>query len=800
MKLFSTAPAIYSEIQKMVTAERYRREDRATVSNFFNGAPPLTDAEAEDLGITVNVNNLFGHSDLTRSKEQVFSVFTKPARLIEVDLDAAPPGKREDWRMAAQEEATRVLRKVRNFKTAYEGVCGDASLHGEAVFFYPNPTFPLPRQVPLSKMLVPESATTDASELSHFCIEAEIKLPALNFYYSRAPKGWNKAALGKLLDGIYKDILSDGRTLDPNNLEEMEYRRQENSAAPNYERQPEIKVWYFYQQRADLSGNPYDLDVLVKIEDQVNRTKEDFSNSTLYSGQECYANIDACLHPLFMDCIIGGEPKWHRILGLGHLNYQLNQAIEILINRAHQGTMESSMNIWQAKDSATREAVQQILLKNNGVVPEGVSLIQNRFQPNLQGVLEMIQFFRQKGSENAIGMQSNSGDKNDQLQVQALYQQNQSASAQNSRMSNWYDYLDRMWAEAFSRLACPFVEPNEHGYSEAMDFQAAMKRKGIPLWYLQRSNVQVRSVRIIGDGLRAKELSAAAFLKDNRSSYAPEVQPRITRIITALTLDNYKLAEDLTPMQEEEDSPQTLRAETENAIMTTQRIPVKPLAEDVDEVHIMQHFPAMDRIIADAVQFQKASFTPQQHQAFMAIGAHAVAHIQRLEARAGNGKNDPDRQKAAAFMAQLNEMASMAEKLAHNMQQQQDGQGEEMSPNDMAKLKIQVEQLQLQRDKLQHGIEKFSRTQSTREQAMAFDQVMKMEKNRRDGMAHARDTRATDTELALKVSAAGPKQATESISVPYDKLPEDVKRQVEASLGFNPSKLPPPPKPEAAAK
>ena len=417
----------------------------------------------------------------------------------------------------------------------------------------------------------------------------------------------------------------------------------------------------------------------------------------------------AALHPLFADCIIGGAPKWHRVMGLGTPSIiQLNHAVELMVNRAQQATMEGSMNLWQAGGSTTREEIEQIVMKHNGVLPEGLSLVQNRFQPNFAGLLEMIQFFRQAGSKTAMGTTPNNGDKNDQLEVQALHEMNQGAATTNNRMSNWYDYLDRMYAEVFGRLTriC-YIDKDEPGYSEVMDFQGAMARAGVPLYYLQSANVEVRCVRIVGDGLRQKELGAVQYLTQNRAQFAPEVQPKITRICTGLALDNYRLAEELTPIEPETESPQILRAESENAIMLTQRQPLPPAVDDVDQIHIMAHFPAMEGLISDALQFEKGAFTPQTAQAFQAIGAHIVTHIKRVEGKASaNAPNDPNRQKSKAYMEQLNQMAAMGQKLIKQMQVQGQPAPAEMDPVEMAKLQISSQQLQLQRDKLDHSIQK----------------------------------------------------------------------------------------------
>lgn len=749
-----------AEIGKMRIAERDRREDRATVSEFFNGAPPISDAEAEEIGLTVNVNNLFGYRELADAKDQMFGLFTKPARLIEVEIDVAPPGKRADWSMYAQEQASRVLRKITSFKSAYEGACGDATLHGEAVFLFGNKTFPLPRQAPLSKVLVPNSASTDTTQLQYFGIEDEITLHDLSKYYRKNARYWKGENLRLVLKDAYKDSLA-GQELDTMNVEDMEYRRQENSASTT-SRNLSVQVYRFFQKRCDKQGDPWDQTILLKHQGDLADGDERLPNAILFEKECFYDSVHQLIQPFFMDCILGGEPKWHRVLGLGHLNYQLNVAIELLICRSMQATVEGSMNMWKAKDSATREQVQQILLRHNGVVPENVELIQQRYQPNFAGMLEMVQFFRQQGGKNARGVTPNNGSQNDQLEVQAMFEQNVAASSMNARSSNWYDYQDRLLAESWRRLTDPFIDPCDPGYSEIKDFQAAMERKAIDLFWLQPNNVQVRAVRLVGDGLRSKELAAASFLERRKSQYAPEVQPKVERIITGLALDNYTLAEELTPVQEEPDSPQQLRADTENSIMITQRKPLPPKADDVDELHIMGHFPALERLIADALQYQKAAFTPPQAEAFQLIGGHIVAHIQRIEAKAQNNRNDPAREASRAYMEQLNQFAAMGEKLLHNMQQTQAGQQEEIDPVEMAKLDLQAQALALQNRKLEHSAQKFDRTQNFREQNTAFQQMMAMEKSHHEQQRDARDGALKDAEVASKIRKnAQPKTTAE---------------------------------------
>lgn len=753
MKLFSKPAAMFGEVTHLTKDERLRREDRATVSNFFNGAPPLTQAEAEDLGMTVNVNHLFGYKDIDDAAGQMIALYTKPTHLFSTELNFAPNGKAADWSMMAQSAATRVLRKIPSFKTDFMGCMGDAALHGETAFHFTTKTFPLPKQAPLSMLLVPDSASTNIEELTHFVREGWLTIKELHRVVKKEPIGWKMANVRKLLTKFYDTEVREtpmGYQIDKTNVEELEYRRQENSGAE--QRKLSVPVYYFYQQNCDAEGEPYELTILLR---ECEYTEGDEKpERLLYQNEDCYSRVGTIIQPIFMDCIIGGESKWHRVLGLGTLNYSLNQSLELLICRAKQATIEGSMNMWQVKDTTTREAVQQILMRHNGVLPAGMELLQNRYEPNLGNMQQMIQFFRQQAKANAGGQQPNIGDSNDQLEVQAIAEQNSTASRQNNRGANCYDYLDRVWHEVYCRLTNPFITPEEPGYSEVMDFQGEMERLGVPLYYLQPHNVLVKAIRIVGDGLRSKEISAVQFLSANRQQFAPQVQPKITRLITGLALDNYHLAEELTPIQEEEDTPQLMRAETENAIMITNRKPQVPKADDIDELHVPQHFPALELMIQDALQFQKAAFTPPQAQAFQIIGAHIVMHVQRIEGKAQPTKNDPNREQARAMMDQLNKLASMGEKLIENMQQASQGEQKEVDPLDMARLQLDLQKHQLNTQKLQMSAQKFERQQQTREQGQAFTQMMQLEDNRRKDLESKQNRSLSDVETALKVQQA----------------------------------------------
>jgi hypothetical protein len=164
----------------------------------------------------------------------------------------------------------------------------------------------------------------------------------------------------------------------------------------------------------------------------------------------------------------------------------------------------------------------------------------------------------------------------------------------------------------------------------------------------------------------------------------------------------------------------------------------------------------MEILLSDGLQYQQAAFTPQQAQSFQLIGKHIALHIQRIEAQAMNVKNDANREMARHFMEQLTQVAAMGDKLLKNMQQMQDAgsQKTEMDPTDMAKLQLEVEKLQFNRQKLAINSQFKDRQLSAREQQQAFEQQMRLGQNFRDTQAHRQNLAMNDVNTALQVSAA----------------------------------------------
>jgi hypothetical protein len=750
MRLFRSPKAIAAEISELEAADELRREDRATVANFFNGAPPLTQEEADAQGISVNVNNLFGHAELKQNKGQFLSLYDKPTQLWKVTLKNAPVAVKPRWETNATTEFNRIIKDSNRLKNPYESVAGDSVLHGAGVFFYPSTTDWCPAWMSLARLLVPDSTPADSQQLTHFAIAHEIELGDLYRYSRFEAEGWKKSRINEMIrDMENKDKEQAAfENLDQTNLEDQEYLRQTNSGNSTFWRAA-VQVYYFFQQQPDRINQSFDLTIMARFRVGDSKRQKDsdgFAEDVVFDRDEYYATVHDAIHPFFLDCNIGGTTFWHRVMGIGTLNYSLNWHVEMFMNRGTQAAVESMMNLWKAQDVVDREELQQLMLRHNFIIPEGVDLIQNRIQPNISDMLTMLQIFRSQGSKNALNQAISSPDlqKRQPKEKELQAQQGELGAAQSNQAANWYTSMDRLGATVFSRFTNPFIRSGDKGYSEIGEFQDAMERLGIPLYYLQGHNVSVKAIRLLGNGDQQSENRILGFFAQNKERFPPDKQAWILQNETALVTGDYAMAEFLSPVQNKPDSSQTLRAAEEENTAFVQGRPMPLADDDVDALHVQSHFKALGTVLSRASQ-NKQTFAPQDLTAFKALGAHVMAHIHKAE-----GQKNPA---AKQWMAQLQKMTQFAEKFANNLKQQQQKASEQqqVDPVKKAEIELKKQTLLLQGAKFKHSVEKAGRTQHLREHQTAVSDHVNLSRENREERRAAQEMAIKDITTAREL-------------------------------------------------
>lgn len=766
MKLFENPQSIAGEVNQMERDEFNRREDRQLVSDFFHGAPPYSDQQAADLGLTVNVNNLFGYKDLSDARDQLLSLYTTPPRLWEVELDQAPPQLKKAWEAKATLHWNRIMKSSGRLKHGYEFAAGDATMHGEGFFWFPNTVDWCPQQASLARRLVPSKATMDVNALTHWTVSAELKFQDLVRHKKQGSKGWKQdnlqIILKRIFDSKLKESGGDARVaLDQQNPEMMAYYRQANMATDRLWAYS-LPVKYFFQCNFDHPTQAFDLTVMADdaVADANGSNKVPAGQAVLFERESYFPTIQQTMFPMFMNAALGGEPLWHRVKGYGHLNYSLNWHLECMMSRAIQAVHEQGTTFFQASDSASREAMEQIILQHNGIIPEGINMVQSRVGGDFQGFLAMMQMMRQRGAENVNTIAPNNGQ-NDALQVQAIFQQNSVASAVTNRVSHWFDYMNRLGREVWRRFTNPLVMKDDKGdgISEILKFQAAMQKEGIPLKYLQPNNCHITTSRVVGDGNRQQAQAKAQAMMSSIQIYGPAAQQDIKRMFAAAVTDDYSLAEKWVPYDEEPDADQVTKAMEENAIciVTGKAPPIRDADQDV--VHVQIHMDQMGEMVKTGVQEQQMHFTPQQMKGFVALGGHIAMHIKdRIQ--------PVNKELAAKMLSALNEITQMGQKLANNLvqqqqKQQQEGQEKPMTQAEIVAAKQAQQKIDQNQQKIEIGVKKHedsqelrSRQQELREQEAASRQHLSLTKDIRDDRMIRQEMAIADAEAAAGLAPA----------------------------------------------
>lgn len=746
---FSTARAIRSEITDLEKPEQSRRQNRATVSNFFNGAPPYTQEEAQRIGLEMNVNNLFGFTALATAKGQLRRMFDVPQFFYEITLKDAPPGEKQRMEMLATEALNDIVKDSGRFKIRYDGWCGDAIMHGEGLPHFHSATDWCPGFLDLSQRLIPSEQEATVEGITHFDVITGLTFDQILFHLRRNSDGWDMQALKSAAMKLVEDKKTQAPELFTqdytNNPEMAEYDRQ---AGVDSTRSSRLPVDYFYQVRYDLPGNPVDLTIISRVSlDESGMGKEDEERRVLYKGPSRYRTVNHAIRPIFMNCRLGGKIAWHRGLGLGHLNYSIAWHVEALMCRLMQCAVEDATMFWQVTDQGARETLEAIRLKHNGIIPVGAEPIQHRHQSNLQALVGVIEKFQQQGSQNIMGLGTNDGTKGDEFEVEALARQDNTQAQRSAHSADWYDQNDRIGQEIVRRFTNPWITEYDQGYSEIADFQARMERNQIPLRYLQPGNTRVRVTRIAGNGNQRQAAAEGAFILTNLDKIDPHKQAAAKRFGFAAVLGDYRRAAEFIDVDNGVSTSQVREAEEENAAMITrawcgQLTPFDTTADDVHEQHLTKgHFPALIALISKGVE-QKNSWDQDQMNAFQMIGAHCVIHINALKTQ---GKKDIEK----AAMDQLNQLAAYGAKMANNLRQKQ--QQQEIDPVQSAKLQLDGRKVALQEHKHEFGQEKFDRTQALRERQAATSEVISMQKDNRDEHRTRQEMALEDVRTAAEI-------------------------------------------------
>lgn len=699
-KYFTDWQDMIAEADQLVYEDALDSGDRSQISSFYNGRQSMSNAEADEQGINELTNHLFGYDSMAQAKAQIEAIYTRPQQVWTVNLSGVPQQMQQKWSMAVSKNLNDVIKASGRLKPQIKSIAGDAVLYGRACAMFRDSYDWCPR---LMRPLVPRGTGTLAGDVPYAVVPSYLSLTELIRAQERHKRGakrglksfWKGEALAAAIDTLQENvskgnfIAADGRT----QADEVEQDFQENKIMYSQYR-TKLPVYYIYTGHPDEEGTPADLTILARYtpNQMASAAKAQSSLPTcLYERENLFDKADHWLHPFFVDASLDGEMTWHRVMGLGRLNYDNDVDVEEFFNEAMQGSKENLRRTFKVGQQGDWELIKRW---NDGeyasnLLPPGVDIAEMSKNPNFQYAFNTMAMLQQQSHKNAgtsFGA-SSPPDSKKELQVQALERQGRNAETMGNRINDIYECFDRLGTEIYRRMLGETPLPLDDGYEEIVQFQRLCRNDGVPVEILRKlfeagtSGTVVETNRTVGDGNQVKEQMVNSFLMQQIHIYSPEAQEIIKRRVTASLTRDYAFAEEVVPYDKKPDSNQVARANEENNSCINRGIGgyIPPYgADDVDAVHLQEHFGAMQAMLMKGKANKGWDMTDLA--GFKALGSHSAGHIQRI------AQNPQAKAMATKLMQTLQGLAKQGQEFANNLAKQQ--QAEQPSPVEQAKLQL----------------------------------------------------------------------------------------------------------------
>lgn len=692
------------EIERLIEMDRLDAQDEATINRFYNGRSTMSDSEAEERGVDNITNHLFGYDSIASAKSQLDAILTKDPNLWHIEIQNAPVIEKDRWEQRATFHLNNAIRRSRRFKEPWKGLTGNITLHGRGVLCFKDDYDWCPQLV---RPLVPPNTGILARDIPFAVFPDRMTMRELKDAVRHADKmkenldhesAWNTGALKQMIADIEENVGHEVSN-DSSTITAAESAKNEEEGATDAQsNRLTIPVFYFYESRPDQPGRGFDLTIIARYHPKKGSKpgaktgkKPRLIGTEIYRKEMAFERAEHWMHPFFIDTAIGDETTWHRVQGLGRLNFDADVETEEFFNDAMEGSRENLRRLYRVQNGGDQDMLNRWLSEEglSNVLPEGVDAVEVGKNPNFQYAFQVIEMLRQLSREKSRGSISNSGDKTvDELEVQALERQGRAAAAMATRISDVYENLDHLGEEVLRRFTNTGILPIDSGYEEIKYFQDCLIADGIPIDFLafrsasgdRFKNVVVKTNRAAGDGNKVQEIMVNRMLLQRLPLFNPQAQQLILRKVVASETQDHDLAEALVPRQDQQPSVQQVTiANNENDTCHLRGItnyvpPIGP--SDLHQIHIPEHLGGMQAMV---LKGQAQGWTVQDFHGFRCLGVHTVRHVQLLAA------SPQHKEIANAYFQSLQDISAQGQQLAQQVAQQQ--QQQDLSPLEQEKIR-----------------------------------------------------------------------------------------------------------------
>ena len=720
---FSTADKVGSVISTMKNAEIQRSPNRAILNDFFNGEAPWTEKECKEHGILINYNDKTGTDILHKARNQYESAFTKTGNFFMVSVPGAPTDKQKEYGNIITEHLNRTIRNNRAYYHTMDSVWGGVVLHGVGARIWWDAFDPLPEFVGIQDMLFPTDTDLSMENLRFFAVRRIIRPGQLIKKTFLAGKnrdaGWNMPQVKKILD-TFKELNTNNHNYDwSNQPEQMTELVKQNLCFYDADSAPMIYFWDFYhreEENQDPNKNGWYRKIILDDDCRpvTGNNLDAGTTQFVYASDRPFAQkLDSIIHFQFGDGNNVPPFKYHSIRSMAWILYDLCWIMNRVNCQFTQHVMEQMMLLFRVQDPNDRDRLQQLILQGIvGVLPDGLNMVSadERYQVNVGLVEGLTASLKQKISENSsqYTQAPDTGTQKERTKYETQAVLAQASALMATMIGRAYRQEHFACIEIARRFGCK----NSPDF-DVKKFRQRCLEDGVPAKYIDSDRWDIEVEQVLGGGNRTIEIAEATELVSRLQLFDPNAQQEIKHDYVLAITNNSKKANRLAPLDA---TPKV----TDAVHDAQQSFGTLMLGVQMDPKEGLNHPEQIDTLLRMMAQIigrinqTGGTGTPQDVIGLQTVAQYIGKHIQIM---AQDPENKP---KVKEYTDALSGMMNMVRAFSQRQQEAAQKQGQQNSPETMAKIQGQIAEMQ---SKLK--INEAKAQQSLRQKELKFNQQMR---------------------------------------------------------------------------
>ncbi len=674
----------------MRLVDQPRGSNRALLDKLYNGDPPETREEAEQNQNQVNRNFLDGTNMLSQARSQWNTAMMGQAQYFAVTLDSGPVYKRQEWSHSISTNINRMLKRCRPMMEQTRAEGAQTILHGIAPSGFKDRRYPIPKNIPISSLMIPSETEIDFENLEYYAVFREYT-PSQLWDLTHGPKvdpGWNmsavEAAWKYAREIVQKDTNASALQYMPERWEDL---KKQDVGYLGTDAVPTIDCWDFYFREAKDGDGWYrrvflDWGVAITSDGQ---SKPDSKNGHgdkskyggfLYtSGKRKFAGaVSEILQCQFGDCSAVAPFKYHSVRSLGWLLWGVCDIQNRMRCRFTENVFMQFLWWFRVAGQNDFARVKKAMFENMGVIPAGIGMLKNdEYHTPDKALTEMgFEMNRDTMASMAAAFTNNLQDLGKEETATGTMAKVHSVNALvGGILTLAYEYSKHKFAE-ISRRSCIKNSP----YLMVRKFQEQCIKDGVPQEMLDASRWNIEPDKAIGGGNKVLEMAIVQFLQGIRKNLGPDAQRKVDHLSIVSATDQPALAEDLAPIAGQKKLSQSTMSASESTTRIMAGLDFFPTDEMVPEDYVQVWLHDMGTIISQ-IQQSGGVGDPQK---LMGLGNLEKYTKQFLDQMATNEDDKPKVKQYQDILGQMmNHVKAFGQRLQEQMAKQQQGNGAQAS-------------------------------------------------------------------------------------------------------------------------